>query len=84
MMSSSVIDSDQTMHTATFSEQTRWPAAVATLGLAGLALSAYLSWSALTASPIAGCSAGDVFNCEHVFSSHWSKIVGIPVGVPAF
>ncbi|TWU42345.1 vitamin K epoxide reductase family protein [Novipirellula artificiosorum] len=45
--------------------------------------SAYLSWSALTSSPIAGCGNGEWFDCGHVTSSQWSLWLGVPVSVLA-
>ena len=30
-----------------------------------------------------GCSGGELIDCGHVLTSHWSKIMGIPVSVPA-
>lgn len=52
---------------------------VAATGIVG-----YLAWASLTTSPVIGCGGGSVFDCGHVLSSKWSKIGGIPVGVPAF
>jgi uncharacterized membrane protein/protein-disulfide isomerase len=51
--------------------------------LFALGVSSYLAWTAFTASEVAGCSAGALFDCSHVLSSRWSKILGIPVSVPA-
>ncbi|WP_407652701.1 vitamin K epoxide reductase family protein [Aporhodopirellula aestuarii] len=48
-----------------------------------IATSIYLAWSALTLSPVAGCSGGSVFDCHHVLHSRWSKVLGVPVSVPA-
>lgn len=45
--------------------------------------SAYLAWSAMTLSPVAGCSGGSVFDCEHVLHSRWSKVLSVPVSIPA-
>lgn len=53
--------------------------AVAATGVVG-----YLAWASLTTSPVIGCGGSSVFDCGHVLSSQWSKIGGIPVGVPAF
>lgn len=50
---------------------------------AALISSAYLAWSSFTASPVAGCSAGSVFDCSHVLHSRWSTVLSIPVSVPA-
>ena len=48
-----------------------------------LGLSGYLSWAALTSSSVAGCDGGQIFDCSHVLHTKWSKVYGIPVGVPA-
>jgi uncharacterized membrane protein/protein-disulfide isomerase len=48
----------------------------------GLCLAVYLSWAALTASKVAGCG-GSVFDCEHVMNTKWSRVMGMPVGIPA-
>ncbi len=45
--------------------------------------SAYLAWSSLTSSPVAGCSGGSVFDCSHVLHSRWSSVLSIPVSLPA-
>lgn len=47
-----------------------------------LVVSGYLAYVGLTASAVVGCDGG-VFNCEHVLSSRWSKLLGIPVSIPA-
>ncbi len=48
-----------------------------------LATSAYLAWSSLTSSPVAGCGGGNVFDCSHVLHTRWSKVLSIPVSIPA-
>ncbi|MFG0287058.1 MAG: vitamin K epoxide reductase family protein [Rhodopirellula sp. JB044] len=48
-----------------------------------LVTSGYLVWSAVTMSPVAGCGGGNLFNCDHVLHSRWSKVLSIPVSVPA-
>ena len=48
-----------------------------------LGVSAYLSYASLTASEIAGCSGGEVFDCGHVVNSKYSKFLGIPVSLLA-
>lgn len=45
--------------------------------------SAYLAWSSLTSSPVAGCSGGSVFDCSHVLHSRWSSVASVPVSLPA-
>jgi uncharacterized membrane protein/protein-disulfide isomerase len=53
------------------------------LCLAALLISAYLAWSAIRLQPVIGCSGSELIDCEHVLNSHWSKVLGIPVSVPA-
>lgn len=48
-----------------------------------LGISGYLAYSAFTQSDVVGCG-GDVFDCEHVLTSRFSKILTLPVSVPAF
>lgn len=48
-----------------------------------LGISVYLAWTAFSMGQVFGCSGGDVFDCGHVLTSHWSKVMGIPVSVPA-
>jgi uncharacterized membrane protein/protein-disulfide isomerase len=60
----------------------RFAALIAVPAIAALAVSAYLSYVALTSSKIAGCGGG-IFDCEHVLNSKWSTFFGIPVGVLA-
>jgi protein-disulfide isomerase/uncharacterized membrane protein len=56
---------------------------MAVVATAGLGVSAYLSWVALTSSKVAGCGGGNLFDCGHVLQSKWSTAFGVPVGVPA-
>lgn len=53
------------------------------LCVAGLAISVYLAWTALSMTPVYGCGGGEVIDCGHVLKSKWSKVFGIPVSVPA-
>lgn len=53
------------------------------LCLVGLGISAYLAWAALTMSPAFGCGGGEIIDCGHVLTSKWSKVLGIPVSIPA-
>jgi uncharacterized membrane protein len=53
------------------------------LCVAGLGISIYLAWTALSMTPVYGCGGGEVINCGHVLKSKWSKVFGIPVSVPA-
>ena len=50
---------------------------------AALGISVYLAWTAFSMGRVFGCSGGDLIDCEHVLTSHWSKVMGIPVSVPA-
>ena len=43
-----------------------------------LAISGYLSYVAFTSSKILGCGGG-VFSCDHVLTSKWSTLLGLPV-----
>lgn len=83
-MSSPGHETGTTNHLSPAAEFGNWVWALRGLAITGLGLTAYLTWSALTASPVAGCGGGDVFDCSHVLNSKWSKIGSIPVGVPAF
>ncbi len=48
-----------------------------------LGISVYLAWTAFRMGNVFGCSGGELIDCGHVLTSHWSKIMGIPVSVPA-
>lgn len=48
----------------------------------GFAFSSYLAWAGLTGSSVVGCDGG-TFDCNHVLTSRWSKVAGVPVGIPA-
>lgn len=50
---------------------------------AGFSISLYLAYTAFSMGQVFGCSGGDVIDCGHVLTSHWSKVFGIPVSVPA-
>ena len=56
-------------------------AALFVVAIAGLGLSSYLGWAAWTSSKVAGCSAGQLFDCSHVMHSKWASFMGVPVGV---
>ena len=47
--------------------------------LIALGISGYLTYASITASEIAGCGGGSIFDCGHVLHSKWSKFAGIPV-----
>ena len=53
------------------------------LCVAGFSISVYLAYTAFSMGQVFGCSGGDVIDCGHVLTSHWSKVFGIPVSVPA-
>ncbi len=53
------------------------------LCMVAIAISGYLAWAAVKAGPLAGCSSGGTWSCEHVLHSKWSKVWGIPVSLPA-
>lgn len=52
--------------------------------MTAMVISGYLAWTAFTASEVAGCSGGEVFDCGHVLTSRYAKVFGIPVSAPAF
>lgn len=52
--------------------------------LIALSISGYLAWTAFNSSEVAGCGGGSVFDCGHVLTSKYAKVLGIPVSVPAF
>ncbi len=54
-----------------------WPlVAVSSLGIA---LTGYLSWTALTGSAVQGCSAGG--GCDAVLNSRWATLLGLPTAL---
>ena len=53
------------------------------LCVAGLSISAYLAWTALNMVQVFGCDGGSVIDCAHVLKSRWSKVLGVPVSLPA-
>ncbi|MEQ9407252.1 MAG: vitamin K epoxide reductase family protein [Fuerstiella sp.] len=54
------------------------------LCLTALGISGYLAWTAFQATEVYGCGSGEVFDCGHVLTSQYAKVLGIPVSVPAF
>jgi uncharacterized membrane protein/glutaredoxin len=54
-----------------------WPL----LGLSsvGIALTGYLAWTALTGTPVQGCSAGG--GCDVVLTSRWATLLGLPTSL---
>jgi uncharacterized membrane protein/protein-disulfide isomerase len=53
------------------------------LCITALTISGYLAWTALNAIPVYGCGGGEVFDCGHVLTSKYAKVLGLPVSVPA-
>ncbi|APZ91840.1 vitamin K epoxide reductase family protein [Fuerstiella marisgermanici] len=51
--------------------------------LAAMVVSAYLGWVTATSGSVAGCGSNGVFDCSHVMTSRWSKVLGLPVSVPS-
>jgi uncharacterized membrane protein/protein-disulfide isomerase len=49
----------------------------------GLGVSAYLAWTALNMTEVYGCSGNELFDCNHVLKSKWSRVFGMPVSIPA-
>jgi uncharacterized membrane protein len=54
-----------------------WP--LLALSSLGIALTAYLSWTALTGSAPQGCSAGG--GCDVVLTSRWATLLGLPTSL---
>ena len=52
------------------------------LATIAISISGYLAYVGFTESKVAGCDGG-IFNCDHVLSSRWSQVLGIPVSIPA-
>ena len=61
----------------------KWGAVLLVASVIAIAVSSYLAYVSLTASKIAGCGGGQIFDCGHVTSSHWSSWMGIPVSLLA-
>lgn len=53
------------------------PAAIA------FGISCYLAYASITATDIAGCSSGQLFDCSHVLHSKYAKWMNIPVSLLA-
>jgi uncharacterized membrane protein len=51
---------------------------------AALGVTGYLAVTALRSGDVAGCGAGTAFDCSFVLHSRWSKVLGLPVSIPAF
>ena len=54
-----------------------WP--LLSLSSLGIALTAYLSWTALSGGPVQGCSAGG--GCDIVLTSRWATLLGLPTAL---
>jgi uncharacterized membrane protein len=52
--------------------------------LTALAVTGYLALTALRSEEVAGCGSGVAFDCSFVLHSRWSKVLGLPVSIPAF
>jgi uncharacterized membrane protein/glutaredoxin len=57
-----------------------WPLFV--LSGVGMALTAYLSWAALTGGAVQGCSVGG--GCDVVLASRWATLLGLPTSLWGF
>jgi len=58
----------------------RWPAVVGSvMSLAGLGVSAYLTYAHYAAHATLACPESSIVNCEKVTSSSYSSMFGIPV-----
>jgi uncharacterized membrane protein/thiol-disulfide isomerase/thioredoxin len=62
-----------------FKAPVRWTLRV--LAWLAFGVASYLAWSALTKTPVAGCSVGSHDGCDLVLTSSWSRWLGIPVAV---
>jgi len=63
-----------------FTTPIRWTIRV--LAWLAFGVAAYLAWSAVTQTPVAGCGVGAQTGCDVVLQSGWSKWLGVPVAVP--
>ncbi|MFC7595375.1 vitamin K epoxide reductase family protein [Terrabacter sp. GCM10028922] len=63
-------------------ERPRWlPAVSLALVVAGLLVSAYLTFEHFTANATLACSIGGVVDCAKVTTSAWSTFMGVPVAL---
>lgn len=51
---------------------------------AALGVTGYLAVTALRAGDVAGCGGGALWDCGYALHSRWSKVLALPVSVPAF
>jgi len=49
-----------------------------------LGISGYLAITALRSEDVAGCGGGAYLDCGYALHSRWSKVLSLPVSVPAF
>lgn len=49
-----------------------------------LGVTGYLAVTALRAGDVAGCGGGALWDCGYALHSRWSKVLALPVSVPAF
>jgi uncharacterized membrane protein/glutaredoxin len=54
-----------------------WP--LLALSVAGMLLTGYLAWTAVSGGAVRGCSAGG--GCEAVLSSRWATLLGLPTAL---
>ncbi|HEY6509990.1 MAG TPA: vitamin K epoxide reductase family protein, partial [Vicinamibacterales bacterium] len=54
-----------------------WP--LLAISSLGIALTAYLSWTAFTGGPVQGCAAGG--GCDTVLTSRWATLLGLPTAL---
>jgi uncharacterized membrane protein len=62
-----------------FSAPVRWTLAV--LSWLAFGVAAYLAFTSVTGTSVAGCGVGASNGCDVVLSSSWSKWLGVPVAV---
>ncbi len=53
------------------------------VAVGALLVAIYLAWSTLVVGSVAGCGGGAVMDCNHVLQSKYSKVLGVPVSIPA-
>jgi uncharacterized membrane protein len=54
------------------------------LCVVALGVTGYLALKALRSEDVAGCGGGAVWDCGFALHSRWSKVLNVPVSVPAF
>jgi uncharacterized membrane protein/protein-disulfide isomerase len=53
--------------------------AITMLAAVAVVISAYLAFHSLSQGKLIGCGNADLFSCDEVLGSGWSKVLGIPV-----